>query len=505
MAKEKEPKQKQKEAKNYNHGDVVLRFNKVSFGFTANKQLLEEVDFSVRERAKMTLMGQNGAGKSTIFKMISGEIQPEEGVINIKEGATIATAMQVIPRDYLDLTVIQFFEKAFKEKIYDIEPRVKKILDVVNLRYDDKKKIRAFSGGQQARLLLAFALIQNPDILLLDEPTNNLDVEGIERLTKFLVDYPKTCIVISHDAKFLNAFTHGVLYLDSFTRKVEQYVGDYFDVVEEIARRIERERQANVRLERDIANRKEQFNFFAQKGGKMRDVARKMKEAIDELEAQIVDMRQEDKTIRNFVIPVQSFENSDLPEWKIAEIKAVTIMENHKPVQKKANVILKRKNRLLIKGPNGIGKSTFLRLLADGEAKNCFISDDVKVGYYQQDFAGLDFERTVYQSLADVMEGGSEETLRSIAANFLLSDDLLKNKVGSLSEGQKGLLAFARFVAQRPGLLILDEPTNHINFRHLPVIAEAVEKYDGAVIMVSHMREFVEKIKFDHELDLGEL
>ncbi len=505
MSKDKEPKQPQKEAKNYNHGDVVLRFNKVSFGFTANKALLEEADFSVRERAKMTLMGQNGAGKSTIFKMISGELIPEEGAINIKTGATIATAMQVIPRDQLDLNVIGFFEKAFKEKVYDIEPRVKKILEVVNLRYDDKKKIRAFSGGQQARLLLAFALIQNPDILLLDEPTNNLDVEGIERLTKFLMDYEKTCIVISHDAKFLNAFTHGVLYLDSFTRKVEQYVGDYFDVVEEISRRIERERQANVRLERDIANRKEQFGFFAQKGGKMRDVARKMKEAIEELEAQLVDMRQEDKTIRNFVIPVQTFENSDLPEWKIAEIKAVTVMENHKPAQKKANIILKRKNRLLIKGPNGIGKSTFLQLLANGKAKNCFISDDVKVAYYQQDFAGLDFERTVYQSLADVTEGGSEESLRSVAANFLLTDDLLKNKVGSLSEGQKGLLCFARFVLQRPGLLILDEPTNHINFRHLPVIAEAIEKYEGALILISHMKEFVEKIKFDHQLDLGEL
>ncbi|MDO8466853.1 MAG: ATP-binding cassette domain-containing protein [bacterium] len=505
MAKEKEAKQPQKEAKNYDHGDVVLRFNKVTFGFTAAKTLLDEVDFSIREGAKMTLMGQNGAGKSTIFKMISGEVEPEEGAINIKDGATIATAKQVIPRDQLDLTVIQFFEKAFQEKVYDIEPKVKKILNVVNLKFDEKKKVREFSGGQQARLLLAFALIQNPDILLLDEPTNNLDKEGIERLTKFLVDYEKTCIVISHDAKFLNAFTHGVLYLDSFTRKMEQYVGDYLDVVAEIARRIERERQANVRLERDITNRKEQFNFFAQKGGKMRDVARKMGEAIEELESQLVDMRQEDKTIRNFAIPVQTFIDSELPEWKIAEIKAVTVMENHKPTQKKVNVILKRKNKLLLKGPNGIGKSTFLQLIASGKAKGASISDGVKIGYYQQDFAGLDFEQTVYKSLADVMEGGSEESLRSAAANFLLTDDLLKNKVGSLSEGQKGLLSFARFVLQRPGLLILDEPTNHINFRHLPVIAEALSKYDGAMIVVSHMKEFAAQINFDYQLDMGEL
>lgn len=506
MAKEKEQKAASKPSKKYDHGDVVLRFDNVTFGYTAAKPLLEEATFSIRERAKVTLMGQNGAGKSSIFSLIAGELEPEEGKIHIREGATIARAMQAISRNQLDLAVVPFFEKAFKQKVYDIEPRVKKILEVVNLPVKDlKKKIRDFSGGQQARLLLAFALIQNPDILLLDEPTNNLDKEGIERLTQFLIEYPKTCIVISHDAHFLNSFTHGVLYLDSFTKKVEQYVGDYLDVVTEIARRIERERKENVRLEREIAHRKEQMNFFAQKGGKMRDVARKMREAIEELEAQLVETRQEDRTISDFIIPVQSFENSELPEWKIVEIKGVSVIENHKPVQKKANVVLKRKNRLLIKGPNGIGKSTFLDLLANGKAKGATISGDVKVGYYKQDFLNLDFDQSVYDSLAEVMQSGSEETLRSTAANFLLADAVLRNKVGSLSEGQKGLLCFARFVLQRPGLLILDEPTNHINFRHLPIIAEALGRYDGALILVSHMKEFAEKIKFDYALDLGDL
>ncbi len=505
MAKEKEQKPAQKPAKKYDHGDVVLRFDNVTFRYNAIKPLLEEATFSVREKAKVTLMGQNGAGKSTLFRLIAGELEPEEGKINIREGATIARAMQVIPRDQLDLNIVQYFEKAFRQKVYDIEPRVKKILSVVNLPSADlKKKIKEFSGGQQARLLLAFALIQNPDILLLDEPTNNLDKEGIDRLTKFLMDYEKTCIVISHDAQFLNSFTHGVLYLDSFMKKVEQYVGDYFDVVTEITRRIERERKENVRLERDIANRKEQFSFFAQKGGKMRDVARKMREAIEELEDQLVDTRQEDKTINGFMIPVQTFEDSDLPEWKIVEIKGVSVIQNHKPVQKKANVVLKRKNKLLIKGPNGIGKTTFLELLANNKAKGAAIAEGVKVGYYKQDFLNLDFEKTVYESLAEVMQGGGEETLRATAANFLLTDAILKNKVGSLSEGQKGLLCFARFILQRPGLLILDEPTNHINFRHLPVIAEAVNRYEGALILVSHMKDFVDKISFDYQLDLGE-
>ncbi len=150
------------------------------------------------------------------------------------------------------------------------------------------KKLGEFSGGQQARLLLAQALIQDPDLLLLDEPTNNLDKQGIEHLTQFLIDYQKTVIVISHDADFLNSFTKGVLYLDVFTKKIEQYVGDYLNVVTEISARLERERMKNARLAKDIQNRKDQANFFAQKGGHMRDVARKMNEKIAELEEDVV-------------------------------------------------------------------------------------------------------------------------------------------------------------------------------------------------------------------------
>src|SRR3984957_13021176 len=301
--------------------NVIIRFNKVSFEFGL-KPILAEADFSVREGSKITLMGQNGAGKSTIFKMITGELRPEEGAINIAEDQTMAIARQVLPRDELSLTVREFFEKAFPgKKVYDIEPRIEKILDVVHLKVPQDRKLNDLSGGQQARVLLAQALIQDPDILLLDEPTNNLDKQGIEHLTQFLVDYKKTVIVISHDADFLNSFTQGVLYLDIFTHKVEQYTGDYLKVVEDIKARLERERMLNVRLQKDIQHRKDQANFFAQKGGHMRDVARKMNEKIEDLEGDIVEARQEDKTIRNFVIPVQA----DL-EGRILELSSVSIM-----------------------------------------------------------------------------------------------------------------------------------------------------------------------------------
>ena len=315
--------------------NVILRFNKASFEY-GRKPILNEAEFSVREGSKITLMGQNGAGKSTIFQLITGGLKPEAGAISITEGLTMATARQVIPRDELELTVTEFFAKAFPEKIYDLKPRIEKVLDVVHLAVSHSTPLKKLSGGQQARLLLAQALIQNPDILLLDEPTNNLDKQGIAHLTQFLIDYPKTCIVISHDADFLNSFTDGVLYLDVFTKKIEQYQGDYLAVVEEIKARLERERMKNVRLEKDIQHRKEQAGFFAQKGGHMRDVARKMKEKIEELEGDIVEVRKEDKTIRSFRIPCQE----DI-SGTILELKSISIIKSGKPVVKKVKVIVK--------------------------------------------------------------------------------------------------------------------------------------------------------------------
>src|SRR3989338_8183640 len=419
-----------------NHGDVIIRFDAVSFHYVHDKPILDEASFSVRENAKITIMGQNGAGKSTIFKMITGECAPESGRVSVSNKASIAIATQVMKREKLEKTVEEFFAEAFDhrlgagprlgggKKMYDLPKHIKNVLEIVHLNAPLNKKIKEFSGGQQARLLLAYALIQKPDILLLDEPTNNLDAQGIEHLTQFLIEYPKTCLVISHDANFLNAFTHGVLYLDSYTHKVEQHVGDYYEVLGEIEAQIERERAKNAQLKRSIQDRKDKINFFSHKGGKMRKLASKLRDQVDEAEENMVDERREDKTIRDFTIPAQTDFTGE-----VVEIRSVGVVIDHEPTRKTlaSPIQLRKKQRLLVKGPNGIGKSTFLAALAAGTEEGATITSGVKVGYYQQDFSGLDFSKTAYQALEEMMEQPFNQEIYATAAQFLLSAETLKN------------------------------------------------------------------------------
>ncbi|MBU0647381.1 ATP-binding cassette domain-containing protein [Patescibacteria group bacterium] len=480
--------------------EVILRFDEVDFEYMHNKPILDEASFSVRKNAKVTLMGQNGAGKSSLFALIMGELKPLSGKISITNGATIGTARQTMAREYLDLSVEKYFAKAFEIVPTNLASKISKVLDAVNLAVPVDKLVGNLSGGQQARLLLAFALIQNPDILLLDEPTNNLDSAGIDHLIEFLIMYNKTVIVISHDAGFLNCFTEGVIYLDVFTHKIEAYVGDYYSVVEEISKRVEREQRKNAQLEKQIKDRKEKVNFFANKGGKMRKLAKKLKDETADLEEDMVDVRREDKTIREFTIPCQDIVG------EIVKISAVKIIYNHESVIKEVEKIIRKQTHLLITGPNGVGKSTLLRSLVSNKNEYVKILDNVRIGYYSQDFSNLDYSQTVFDSLSSaLLEGTDTQVMRSIAAGFLISGDLMGHKVAELSEGQKGLLSFARLVLMQPGLLILDEPTNHINFRHLPIIAQAINEYEGAMIIVSHMQEFIQEIKIDDYLDLGKI
>jgi ATP-binding cassette, subfamily F, member 3 len=480
---------------------VVLRFSKVSFQYSENKPILDEASFSVRNGSRIALMGQNGAGKTSIFHLILGDLKAKEGNISLAPpGATVGIARQVVASEHRDLTVRDYFALAFDEVPGNLDQRIARVLGAVQLTGDLEKKVRAHSGGQQARLLLAHALLEDPDILLLDEPTNNLDQAGIEHLTGFLMMYEKTVVVISHDADFLNAFTDGVLYLDAHAHTVEQYSGNYYNVVEEITKRLERERRLNARAEMEIKKKRAQAEVFAHKGGKLRGVAKRMRGAAEKAEEGMVQVRREDKTIRPFTIPIQEFD--DYANGRILELSTVKVLKDGEPVDRKLDRIFRKGAHILITGPNGIGKTTLLERIANGNEPGATIGEDIRVGYYRQDFSMLDGEQTGHESLLEVMAKPDEHDLRSTAAGFLLDGRTLASPIASLSEGQKGLLAMARLVLMRPGLLLLDEPTNHINFRHLPEIAKALDAYEGAMMLVSHIPDFVEQVRIDEIIDL---
>jgi len=187
----------------------------------------------------------------------------------------------------------------------------------------------------------------------------------------------------------------------------------------------------------------------------------------------------------------------------LINITKVGFLREGEPAFKNVDIELRRGDRLIIKGPNGIGKSTLLKAILEGNG--AVIDKDTRVGYYSQDFSELDFDQTTVESMKSVMQGDSIQDLYNVAGRFMLIGEVLNNKVGSLSEGQKGLLCYARFVLQQPGLLIMDEPTNHINFRHIPVIAKALDEYAGALILISHLPDFVKQLKINQELDLKKL
>jgi ATPase subunit of ABC transporter with duplicated ATPase domains len=314
-----------------------------------------------------------------------------------------------------------------------------------------------------------------------------------------------------------------VLYLDVFSKKVEQYDGDYNTVKKEIADRIRKENMDNARLIKAAQAKKEQAGSFANKvtslisvnfgsfnaysesqGGQMRKVAQKMREVAAQLESEVVDVRREDTSLKNFVIPFS--QNNDVKGsgstlMTISEVVLPGVTHQSLPLTG-GPVLLQAGMHVRIRGPNGVGKTTLLESIAHNRLAGVTISPKVKIGYYRQDFDNLDFDATVIEQLQRASNGRMpEQELRKMSGAFFLGP-LANQKIVTLSEGQKGLVALCSLVLQEPGVLIMDEPTNHINFRHLPALAKALSNYQGALLLVSHDADFVKKVRIDQEIDL---
>lgn len=235
----------------------------------------------------------------------------------------------------------------------------------------------------------------------------------------------------------------------------------------------------------------------------MRKIANKMRDEVEEAEENKVDVRKDDKTIKlfdipfdNYIGPIVTVNNVELMNTEIMETQVYHLQF---PIE------AKKWDRYILEWPNGIGKSTLLKRLLNAHDDNATIHKDVKVGYYSQDFAALDMNMTPWDAMHEMSNEVTDQEVYKVASALLLTGEVLKNPIYMMSEGQKGLLCYARFVIQRPDLLILDEPSNHINFRHLPVIAQAINNYKGAIIMVSHDETFVGQIDGLQPIDLGRL
>jgi ATP-binding cassette subfamily F protein 3 len=216
------------------------------------------------------------------------------------------------------------------------------------------------------------------------------------------------------------------------------------------------------------------------------------------MEENMVDNRREDKAIRDFKIPLQE----DIG-WVLLDIHSVHVIKDDDVEIRDVDVKLRKDDHLLIAWPNGIWKSTLLEKIVNGDESWCKVTEGVKIGYYRQDFSNLDFNQTAYECLRwTAPEEIWEQPLRATAAGFLITWDIMKTRIWNLSEWQKWLVAFCRLVFLKPGILILDEPTNHINFRHIPIIAKALDDFKWGMILVSHVDEFVWQIRMDQYLDL---
>jgi ATPase subunit of ABC transporter with duplicated ATPase domains len=254
--------------------------------------------------------------------------------------------------------------------------------------------VSSLSGGQQARLLLAAALIQNPSILILDEPTNNMDSSGLEYLQNFIATTEQTCIVISHDEAFLNSFTDMVLYLDIHSKKVESYMGDYYYVKNEISKRIQRENAENLRKQQKAQQKKEQANKFANKGGNLRKIAKTMRQVAADMEESIIDVRREDISLSNFVIP---FTQPTDFNGKLMSISHISGYNQSIPLRN-GTIQVRKGSKIHLCGPNGIGKSTFLEGIVSRTAPGVIFESSN--GRFQQDciaMAGTSIKSSTYQ------------------------------------------------------------------------------------------------------------
>ena len=500
----------------------------VSFG---GWTLFDEISFLVNEKERIGLVGKNGAGKTTILKLIAGLQQPTSGAVTKNADCTIGylpQQMQVADTT----TLLAETAKAFEE-VLAIEAEIERLTAEIAVRTDYEseeyekllhrlndandryhilggdtrdadiektllglgfrreefdKPTREFSGGWRMRIELAKLLLRRPSIFLLDEPTNHLDIESIQWLEEYLKNYNGAVLLISHDRAFLDNVT---------TRTIELSLGKIYDYKVPyshfVTLRAERRAQllaAYQNQQRLIEKSEEFIEKFRYKPTKSNQVQSRIKQ-LDKLER--IEVEEEDLATLNIKFPPAPRSGQI-----VADIKGVGKAFGNHRVFSDAEFTIHKGDKIALVGRNGEGKTTFARMLigelepSEGEIK---IGANVNIGYYAQNQDDLmNGEFTVYDTLDRVAVGDIRTRLRDILGAFLFRGEDIDKKVKVLSGGERSRLAMARMMLEPHNLLILDEPTNHMDMRSKDILKTALQKFDGTVVVVSHDREFLDGI-----------
>ena len=498
----------------------------VSFG---GWDLFKEISLLINPRDRIGLVGKNGAGKTTLLKVIMGQQPPTSGVITMSGDTTLGYLPQQM-KVHDTTTLVEETAKAFEEVLHleremerltqeiaqredyeseeygELVHRLSEATERHNLlggesrdaqiertllglgfkREDLNKPTSTFSGGWRMRIELAKLLLRRPSVFLLDEPTNHLDIESIQWLEGYLKEYPGAVLLISHDRDFLDNVTNRTVEL--LLGKVYDYKVPYSQYVELRRERREAQIAAYNNQQRLIEKTEEFIEKFRYKPTKSNQVQSRVKQ-LERLDR--IEIDEEDLSALNLKFPPAPRSGQI-----VAEIKEVGKAFGEKRVFSGANFTIEKGDKIALVGRNGEGKTTLARILI-GEAEpsegSVKLGANVSIGYYAQNQDDLmDGDFTVYDTLDKVAVGDIRTKLRDILGAFLFRGEDVDKKVKVLSGGERSRLAMARMMLSPHNLLVLDEPTNHMDMRSKDILKEAIKKYDGTLVVVSHDREFLD-------------
>ena len=462
------------------------------------RELFSEVSLFIARTDRLGLIGPNGAGKSTLFGLILGEEKPDTGTIEWERGADFG----YLPQESApagDETILHIATSGKKlepdEDDYDIdytlEPRAKKILAGLGFKEGDALKLaKTFSGGWVMRAHLARLLVAEPALLLLDEPTNHLDLEALLWFQEYLMRYPGGLVVISHDRAFLNALCTGMLELRSGS--LNYYHGNYDNYLTEKEARKAQQAAAFKTQQREIAHLQVFVDRFGAKAS-MASRAKSKEKQIERLKEAAVEEPTEELRKMNFKFPQPP--RSGL---KVIDLKHVRQSYGSHVVYSDLNFAAERGQRIVLVGPNGAGKSTLLKILAgviEIQGGECDLGSNVVPGYFAQNrLDNLDADATVFENVMSLRTNENqltEQQARAILGAFLFRKDDVHKPITVLSGGEKSRLALARILVKPPNLLLMDEPTTHLDIQSIDALVHALKNYEGTLIFISHDVHFI--------------